>query len=253
MTSKASIELFQFPISHYCEKIRWALDFKGLSYKANNCLPGLHTRTTTKLARHSSVPVLRHQDAVIQGSAKIIDYLEETFPERPLNFSDEKLNHEALEWEKFADEQIGPHVRRIMYHQLLNHPKIVLPIFAHQGPWYGPIYFKLIYPKLQNIMRKLMKINDAEVDKSKRILDESLHHINKVVGLSENQNETKAYLVGDRFSRADLSVSALLAPLFLPDGYGLTWPSTFPEEIDALLSNYASQVSFAKQCYARDR
>ena len=34
--------LYQFPISHYCEKVRWAMDYKKLEYKAKNLLPGLH-------------------------------------------------------------------------------------------------------------------------------------------------------------------------------------------------------------------
>ena len=87
MSNKDSILLYQFPISHYCEKVRWALDFKGLAYTQINCLPGLHVKQNKKLAKHSSVPILKHKGTVIQGSAKIIDYLETTFPEKPLNFS----------------------------------------------------------------------------------------------------------------------------------------------------------------------
>ena len=42
------IELYQFPISHFCEKIRWTLDYKGLSHKTRNLLPGLHVLKTKK-------------------------------------------------------------------------------------------------------------------------------------------------------------------------------------------------------------
>ena len=50
--------LYQFPISHYCEKVRWAMDYKGLDYKLKNLLPGLHLRTTKKIAAKSYVPIL---------------------------------------------------------------------------------------------------------------------------------------------------------------------------------------------------
>ncbi len=255
MESKEAILLYQFPISHFCEKIRWALDFKGLPYKQINCLPGLHARQTKKLAKYSSVPILKHNDTVIQGSAAIIDYLEKTFPDKPLSFSDEQLNQEAIAWEKFADENIGPHVRRIVYHDLLNYPKIVIPIFSHQGPWYSSLYFKITYPKLTQVMRRLMKINDDSVLESKRILEASLsklsQHLSNKSSNPDINNST--YLVGDQFSRADLSVSALLAPLFAPKEYGVNWPDTFPAEIQNLMENYAPQLSFAKQCYANDR
>lgn len=248
MATKESLQLYQFPISHFCEKARWALDFKGLNYQKVNCLPGLHARKNKKMAKFSSVPILKHNDIIIQGSAQIIDYLEVEFPENPLIFSDEQLNNEAKEWERFADEQIGPHVRRIIYHDLLNHPNIVIPIFSHEGPWYSSLYFKLTYPKLTQIMRKLMKINDDSVRESKDILQDSLSKLNQHLSSSSNN-----YLVGNRFSRADLSVAALLAPLFSPKEYGLNWPETFPPEIQSLIDTYAPHLAYAKKCYANER
>jgi glutathione S-transferase len=37
------IEQYQFYFSHYCEKARWALDYRGASYKSRNLIPRLHT------------------------------------------------------------------------------------------------------------------------------------------------------------------------------------------------------------------
>jgi glutathione S-transferase len=258
MVGNESIQLYQFPISHYCEKVRWALDFKGLPYQKVNYLPGLHARKNKKLAKFSSVPILKHKDAVIQGSTQIIDYLEAEFPGKPLNFSDKQLNQAANEWERYADENIGPHVRRIMYHELLNHPSIVIPLFSHQGPWYSGLYFKLTYPKLTQVMRKLMNINDESVIESKEILQNSLSKLNQYLSITPSDITTdnqlsRNYLVGDQFSRADLSVSALLAPLFSPKEYGLNWPDTFPPEIQSLIESYAPHMTYAKHCYASSR
>ena len=71
------ITLYQFPISHYCEKARWALDYKHVDHKVKNLLPGIHVKTTKKLAPRSSVPVLVHDNKAIQGSNHIISYLDE--------------------------------------------------------------------------------------------------------------------------------------------------------------------------------
>lgn len=254
MTQQESIQLYQFPISHYCEKVRWALDYKDLPYKKINCLPGLHTRTAVKLAKYSSVPILQHGNTVVQGSLKILDYLEEQFPEKPLSFSENALSDEVREWEKYADEYIGPHVRRIMYHQLLNHPKIVIPIFSHEGPWYSSIYFKVTYPKLSKIMRKLMQINDVKVEESYAVLNQALSRLEHQ--LSQNTSSTdNMYLVGNRFSRADLSASALLAPLFLAKEYGVNWPVQLPSEVERIISKYQSHkaIGFAKNMYSKHR
>ena len=52
------ISLYQFEFSHFCEKARWALDYKGLAHARENLLPGLHTRVARKLAPNSSLPIL---------------------------------------------------------------------------------------------------------------------------------------------------------------------------------------------------
>ncbi len=258
MANRKSIQLYQFPISHYCEKVRWALDFKGLAYQKVSCLPGLHARKNKKIAKFSSVPILKHKGVVIQGSSKIIDYLETEFSDKPLSFSDERLNQETIEWERFADENIGPHVRRIIYDSLLKNPNIVIPLFSHQGPWYSGLYFKLTYPKLTQIMRKLMKINDESVIESKEILQNSLSKLNQHLSITPSKAKidqplSKNYLVGNRFSRADLGVSALLAPLFSPKEYGLNWPDTYPPELQSLIDTYAPHITYAKECEANNR
>ena len=86
-----SVTLYQFPISHFCEKVRWALDYKEIPYQAKNLLPGLHVKTMTKLAKRSSVPVLDHEGTAIQNSADIIDYLEQQFPHNPLMPNDPEV------------------------------------------------------------------------------------------------------------------------------------------------------------------
>lgn len=67
------LTLYQFPISHYCEKVRWALDHKKLDYQVKNLLPGMHDGTATKLAGSSSLPILVHDGQAIQNSSDIIN------------------------------------------------------------------------------------------------------------------------------------------------------------------------------------
>ncbi len=65
------IELYGFTISHFVEKARWALDFKGVPYRWIALLPGPHLRQVRRMAPRSTVPVLRDGDTVIQGSQDV--------------------------------------------------------------------------------------------------------------------------------------------------------------------------------------
>lgn len=240
------LELYQLPISHYCEKIRWALDYKKLDYKLKNLLPGLHISTTTKLTPKTSVPVIVHDGTVVYDSSKIISYLDETFPEHPLTPSDPTLRDEALAWERFADNEIGEHVRRIVYHTLLDYPNIVVPFYTVSGPWYGPLLIRLIFPKLRDKMRRYMKINDEATQKSLEILD-------RAIDKAYTHMRERRYFVGESFSRADLAMASLMAPLCSPEGYGLTWPAAYPEPLAGIIAGYAPKISWVNDLYNRHR
>jgi len=128
-------ELYDFTFSHYSEKARWALDFKGIPYTPRHLLPGFHLRTTRKLAPRSSVPILKTDDAVIQGSAEIINFLDETFPSRSLTPPDPQDASAAIEWEKYLDVEIGVTLRLWFYHYALPDRGRALRFLCQDASW----------------------------------------------------------------------------------------------------------------------
>jgi glutathione S-transferase len=236
------ITLYQFPISHYCEKVRWALDYKQLEYKIKNLLPGLHISKAKKLAPDTSVPILVLGDKVVQGSDHIISYLDEFFPERSLTPVTGPLREEALEWEQYVDREVGIHVRRCCYHILLEHPGIVIPFFTQNGPWYGSLYIKHVFPKLNRTMRKFMKINEESAQSSKQKLGVAIDKI-------YSRLQHNPFLVGDRFTRADLAAASLLAPLCRPKKYGLIWPDQLPRQYLSLEEEFRPEINWVDEIY----
>ena len=241
-----TVILHQFPISHYCEKVRWALDYKGVRYRVKNHLPGLHLKKVSRLAGASSVPVIQNGKDVVQGSAAIISYLDRHFPERPLTPADEAVAAEAIRWEGFCDEQVGPHVRRYCYHTLLDYPDLVIPFFAQGGPLWGTLFLKGIFPKLQAVMRKAMTIREPDVSESRKVLEEAM-------AVLAREYADRPFLVGEHFSRADLAAASLLAPLFMPPEYGLRWPDVMPEPLQTWVDRHASLLIRYPQLYAAFR
>ena len=101
------IELYQFELSHYCEKIRFILDYKGLAYKKVEVTPGVGQFDLFQLSGQRQVPVLKDGSTVVADSTAIARYLEETYPDRPIIPTEPK--QQALCWllEELADASIG--------------------------------------------------------------------------------------------------------------------------------------------------
>ena len=116
--------LYQMPLSHFCEKIRWALAYKRLPYKEKNLLPGVHAKVTKKLSGQTSVPVLKDGKHIIAHSAEIISFLDREYPRFPLTPDDHHDREHALEIEAWADKDIGPAVRLLVYSVLIQHDDI---------------------------------------------------------------------------------------------------------------------------------
>lgn len=236
------ITLYQFPISHYCEKVRWALDYKNIPYRIINLLPGQHLRVIGRMAPKSTLPVLQAGSQVIQGSARIIDWLDENFPERPLTPGDPRLAEEARLWERFADQEIGPHIRRWAYFTLLETPRDVIPLLTAGAPFWARGLFWLFFPRIRKVMKKTMHIGPSEAEMSAALLDEALERLQRQLG-------NDRFLVGDSFSRADLAASALLSPMFTPPQYGVPWPRQMPEPLQSWVAERQSRLAWARQIY----
>lgn len=234
--------LYQFPISHYCEKVRWAMDHKGLTYKVKNLFPGLHLRTTKKMAPKTYLPILVDEGEQIQNSHIILNYLDTKYPENTLSPKEPELLEKALEWEKYCDVEIGVHIRRYCYHILLAEPKVVIPFFTQGGPWWGPLFFKLCFSKLVPMMRKVMAIDEAGAKKSEL-------HIQNAIDKLHEEYQQREFLVGDNFSRADLAAAALLAPLITPQGYGLDWPDVMPERLQTFINKNETKLEKYRSLY----
>ncbi len=240
------LTLYQFPISHYCEKVRWALDYKGLEYRIVNLLPGAHIKMIKSIAPKTEVPVLQHDETILQGSSQIVSYLDHVFPSKPLTPSDPAQKQQTLEWETFVDEKIGPHTRIYFYYFLLDRPDIVIPILAQGQPRYKQWIFRLFFPMVRDRMRQFMHINE-------RTADSSLENLKLAIDKLSTRLGTNQFLVSDQFTRADLAAAALLAPFRAPDKYGVKWPNELPEGLQHTADAFKSELRWIDALYQNYR
>ena len=119
--------LWHIEISHYNEKARWALAYKGVEHERRAPIPGAHMIVALWLTRgrHKTVPVLQLDGEAIGDSTAIIAALERRFPDPPLYPEDPAERRRALELEDFFDEEFAPHSRLFVFHEATRDPATI--------------------------------------------------------------------------------------------------------------------------------
>jgi hypothetical protein len=158
MTTAAQDEqrpvLWQLQISHYNEKVRWALDYKRIPHRRRSMLPGVHRLITKRLAGIVTSPVLTIEVKGIGDSSAILQAIEERWPEPQLIPDDEMQRRRALQLEDYFDEELGPHIRRAVYHELLPYPELVVPLFTEGATVASKALLRGTFPLLRVGMRQ---------------------------------------------------------------------------------------------------
>ena len=128
------LELLQFRHSPYNEKARWALDFKQLPHRRRSLLPGPHVGVVKRLTGRTETPVLVHDGGALDGSARILEWLEAKYPTPALLPADAAQRSEALRIQRWFDDDLTPRMRRTVLDALLQQPAMFARVFADGSP-----------------------------------------------------------------------------------------------------------------------
>ena len=199
--------LYVFAVSHYCEKARWALEYHGIEHELRFLAPGLHFQVCQSLSlAETTVPILVNDQEVVQGSANIIDWAEQQ--SNPQN----KLSVEGTqEIERRVDAIIGVHTRRFYYSDvLLNDPDAAKREFSFGLANAESNTFDEIWTLVRQGMIDAMDLGKVQREESREIIERELLWLDSLL------DDGRPYLLGDRFTRADLAIAALTAPIVAP-------------------------------------
>lgn len=222
------LELYDFRFSHFCEKARWALDFKGIAYASRHLVPGFHMRTTRKLAPRSCLPILKAEGIVIQDSTEIINFLEQNFPDRrSLTPPDPDDANEAIEWEEYLDEEIGVTLRLWFYFHALPDRARAVRFLCQGAPWRQRSLFALAFAPIRRAMTEMMHVHAGPASDAERRFLTAFDRLDQAL-------DRGPFLVGSRFSRADLTACALLWPLCRPGESDSEVEALLPPSVCAL-------------------
>ena len=209
--------LWHIPISHYNEKARWALDWKGIEHTKRAPTPGAHMAVALWLTRgrHSTFPVLQIDGRTIGDSSAIIAALDEIQPEPRLIPEEPDERARALELEEFFDEQVAPHLRLLAFHEMRRDPaalgrftRTLLParLADSETALAGATRFSGLFAQA--------RYRVADEDAAAEARAKTIAAVDRLD--AELEASGGEHLVGGRFTSADLTAASVLMPLVKP-------------------------------------
>ena len=230
--------LYHLAISHYSEKARWALSYKGVPHVRRSTMGGLHPVLAFCLTRgeHYTMPVLKMDERTIGDSTQIIAALEEAYPDPPLYPTDPAERERALELEDWFDEELGPYIRRYAFAELSRDSKALGEVIVKQLP--EPMASSPAVAAAIGKQFVRMRYNAGPTEEAEEARDRTLAAFDRLEA-ELNGNE---YLVGNSFTVADLSAAALFYPAVLPpEGPDLPQPT---ESVTAFRAELAQRPGY---------
>jgi glutathione S-transferase len=236
-----NFRLITIPVSHYVEKVRWALDYLKIPFQESPQMPPFHRGAVQKYGV-TTVPVLiadslaepLRMRIVKTDSTEILRYLDTLHPGK-LYPTDPALQELSTELETLFNLTLGVSTRCWGYSYILTR-ELLYPRWTLGVPFWQKLLFPIIFPKVEPIIRENFKITATSATESYQEIIGVFDRVNEVL------SDGRKYLLGDRFSAIDITFAALAVPILQPaEQYTQSTPlDLLPAQMQADIRNCRS-------------
>ncbi|NJP09155.1 MAG: glutathione S-transferase family protein [Leptolyngbyaceae cyanobacterium RU_5_1] len=213
------LELYQFEMSHYAEKVKLILDYKGLEYRKIDVTPGIGQLELVRMSGQRQVPVLKDGNQVIADSTAIAEYLDKHYPETPIIPSDPKLRGLCLLIEQWADESIGLNARKCLVGALSQDQGFRAAVLPSDTPDLLKTIVSSVPTELFNVLGLGVGMGPDTVSAAQSSMKRDLASLCFIL-------MEQPYLVTDHPTLADFAVAGLTMYVKFPAGNYLNIPNS---------------------------
>ncbi|MGB5812094.1 MAG: glutathione S-transferase [Polyangiales bacterium] len=219
-----TLRLITIPISHYCERARWALDYVGLEYREEQHLQLLHWPHAWASSGGKTVPVLVTSEGVLSESEDMVRYAHDHARNgQPLYPDDDTLRERVTELERGFQDSFGVESRKLIYGHAFRWGRPALDFNAARAPRWERRALHVGFPLVKRFMRRYLQVNATAEAVAKEHVQRVFDHT------AELLSDGRRYLVGHAFSAADLTFACMAAAVLCPPEYGIPLPQ--PEDV----------------------
>ena len=172
---------------------------------------------------------------MLADSAEIVDLADALAPpDRRLYPEDQAAAAEVRELERDFDSRLGPHGRRWTYHGLHGRRDLALGYGCTGVPAWERRVLSLGYPLLIRGIDRYLEITPATAARSEAEVRATFDEV------AARLDDGRPYLLGERFTAADLTFAALAASVLMPPEYGVPLPQ--PEELPGVMASVVREL-----------
>ncbi len=239
--------LWHIRISHFNEKVRWALDHKRVPHVRRAPLPGLHPVVAQFVSGSRTLPVLVVDGEAFSDSTRIIAEIERRWPDPPLYPEDPDDRARALALEDRFDERLGPEIRRLLFLLLFSDAALSGRILMGPDDERRARFMSATFAGARPFVAGYYGVSEGRAEDARAAVEAALDGVQQEVGPS-------GYLVGDDFTVADLTAASLLAPIVRPPQFAGR-AERFTPEAQELADALATHPTFewVTEMFARHR
>jgi glutathione S-transferase len=218
------LRLVTIPISHYCEKARWALERAGIGYREERHVQGVHRLAARRAGGGTTVPVLVTPEGAIGDSAEILLWVDERTPAEHRLFPREReARLDAASLCRRLDDELGPRGRRLMYIHLLAQRELALSFNNRGVPGWEDRMIRWGWPLVGRMIGSVLEIRPGIETEDEAVVWHEFDFVAELLA------DGRPFLSGERFGAPDLTFAALSAALVVPPEYGTPLPQ--PDEL----------------------
>ena len=212
------LELYQFELSQFSEKVRLILDYKGLAYRKIEVTPGMGQLDLFRISGQRQAPVLKDGNTIVADSTAIALYLDKTYPDKPIIPTNPQEKATCLLLEQWADESIGARGRVLLLEGLKNSNlrTSILPSGT-------PDLLKNLIGSIPREAMDVLGLGAGLTPEAIKTATTEMHRSLESICMLLEQNSC-AYLVGATPTLADLTIAGLSLVLKIPSGNYLNIP-----------------------------
>ena len=234
------ITLYTNAVSQSSEKVRWALDSAGISYRERRLPPFVHAEWLTSPGGglFATMPVLEADGLTLTDSTRILEWLEAHRAPFRLIPADPALREQVMAAEARFD-MAGVHLLRVVYRELLSRRDLVLKLWSLDANVLQRAALKAAYPLIKRLFAGGLDASPASVARSQRIVD-------RVIGELDRAAESgQRFLVGNTLTVADITAAALLSPLACPEEHPIYSRRDYRQQMAPVLAPWRNRPGLA--------